>query len=195
MKSIRTIAVPLVLTVAACASVSVNNQWKDPSWAGPPASNVVVIGIARSDATRHVFEDTFVADLTAAGVHAIPGYTQITPGEDGSVRISEFVRSSSADAVLATRVMRVQQKVNVSPGYTPVGYGGFYGWYGGAWASTPTVSQYEVVTLETTVWDPKSEKVIWAATTERVASSDIPKVTNQLAQALIPRLKADHVIR
>ena len=191
----RTFAVMLALAFAGCASVSVNNQWKDPAWPGPPASSIVVIGVARSDATRHVFEDTFVHDLSAAGLHAIPGYTQLQPGEDGSVRISEFVRSSNADAVLVTRVMRVQQKINVSPSYGYAGYGGFYGWYGGAWASTPTVSQYEVVTLETTVWDPKSEKVIWAATTERVASSDIPKVTNQLAQALIPRLKADHIIR
>jgi hypothetical protein len=196
MKPMRTIALLLfLLTLAACASTTVKNQWRDPSWHGPPASNAVVVGIARSDTTRRVFEDTFAQQLMAAGIHAVPAYTQVQPGEDGRVKLSEFVRQSNADVVIATRVQRVQQKVDVYPNYTPVGYGGFYGWYGGAWAATPTISQYEVVTLETTVWDPKSEKLVWAATTERVASQDIPKVTTQLAQTLIPRMKADGVLR
>lgn len=195
MKPLRTILVVLALTLAGCASVSVTNQWRDPSYAGPPASNFVVVGIARNESTRRTFEDTFVADLRAAGVQAQPAYTQIEAGENGKVKLTDLVRASGADAVLTTRVQRVQQKLNVSGGYYYGGYGGFYGWYGGAWASAPTVSQYEVVTLETNVWDAKSGTLIWAATTERVASPDIPQVTTELAAALIPRMKADHILR
>ena len=197
MKAIRTmlVAVGLALAIAGCSTVSVTNQWRDPQFAGPPATNFVVVGIARNETTRRVFEDTFVANLRAAGVQAQPAYTQIEAGENGKVKLTDLVRASGADAVLTTRVQRVQQKVDVSPGYYYGGYGGFYGWYGGAWASAPTVSQYEVVTLETNVWDPKSGTLIWAATTERVASPDIPKVTTQLAVALIPRMRADHILR
>jgi hypothetical protein len=194
MKPLRTIALLLTLTLAACATMTVQDQWKDPSFHGPPATNAVVVGIARSDVMRRVFEDTFAQQLTAAGIHAVPAYTQVKAGEDGQFQLSDFVRQSSADVVIATRVQRVQQKTDVYPTYTPVTYGGFYGWYGTAWAATPTVSQYEVVTLETTVWDPKTQKLIWAATTQRVASQDVPKVTQQLAQTLIPRMKADGVL-
>jgi len=195
MKPMRTLLVVLVAAIAGCSSVSVTNQWRDPKFDGPPATNFVVVGIARNETTRRVFEDTFVAELRKAGVQAQPAYTQIEAGENGKVKLTDLVRASGADAVLTTRVQRVQQKVDVSPGYYYGGYGGFYGWYGGAWASAPTVSQYEVVTLETNVWDPKSGTLIWAATTERVASPDIPKVTTQLAEALIPRMRADHILR
>jgi hypothetical protein len=195
MKPTHTIACLLTVTLAACATTSVLNQWKDPAWQGPPARDIVVVGIARSDTTRRVFEDTFAQQLNAAGLNAVPAYTQVQPGEDGRVKLGDLVKSSNAQAVVVTRVQRVQQKVNVSPGYTPIGYGGFYGWYGTAWAATPTVTQYEVVTLETTVWDAHSEKVVWGATTERVASQDIPKVTTQLAQTLIPRMRSDGIIR
>lgn len=202
MKPIRTIIVMLALTVSACATTSVSNEWKDPSWTGPPASMVVVVGIARSDTTRRIFEDTFANDLNAAGIHAIASYTQIQPGEANSTKLGDYVKSNNAEVVLVTRVQRVEQKVDVSPGYGPGGYGGvyggygrFYGWYGSAWASQPMVTSYDVVTLETTVWEPGSEKLIWAATTKRVASQDIPKVTSDLAHVLIPRLKSDHIIR
>ena len=197
MKAIRTmlLATGFALAIAGCSTVSVTNQWRDPQFAGAAATNFVVVGIARNETTRRVFEDTFVAELRKAGVQAQPAYTQIEAGENGKVKLTDLVRASGADAVLTTRVQRVQQKVDVSPGYYYGGYGGFYGWYGGAWASAPTVSQYEVVTLETNVWDPKSGTLIWAATTERVASPDIPKVTTQLAQALIPRMRADHILR
>jgi len=194
MNPMRTFALTLVLALAGCAAITVTNQWRDPAFTGPPATNFVVVGIARNAATRRVFEDTFANDLRAAGVQAQPAYTQIEDGSN-SVKLTDLVQRSHADAVLTTRVQRVQQKVDVTPGTYYGGYGAFYGWYGGAWASAPMVSQYEVVTLETNVWNPNSGKLIWAATTERVASSDIPKVTSELANVLIPRMRADGVLR
>jgi hypothetical protein len=184
----------LFALLAACASVSITNQWKDPTWSGPPANNVLVIGVSRSDTMRRLFEDTFARELMAAGVRATASYSQIPPGEGGSEKLGDLVRSTGADAVLVTRLQRVQDRINVSPGYGP-GYGRFYGWYGGAWAGTPEVTQTTIVTLETSVWEPKSQKLVWTVTTEGVASQDIPKATVTLAKTLIPKLKADGIIR
>ncbi|WP_243047751.1 hypothetical protein [Dyella sp. RRB7] len=194
MKPVRLFLIAASLVLAACATnVSITNQWKDPSWPGPPASNVVVVGISRSDTIRHVFEDTFSQQLQAAGIQAAPSYTQIPPGNAGAVGLRDLVKASGATAVLVTRVERVEQKISVSPG-GPM-YGGFYGWYGGAWAATPDVTQYDVVTLETSVWDPRSEKLVWTVTTQAVARKNIPKATMELAQTLIPKLKADGILR
>lgn len=192
---LRVIVTMLALSAAGCASVSVGNQWKDPEWAGPPVGNIVVVGIARSDTTRRVFEDTFVSQLRTAGIKAEPSYTQIPPGEGASVKLSDLVKASGADAVMVTRVQRVDRKVDVDPGYGGVARRGFYGWYGSAWVASPTVTQYDVVTLETSVWDPKNDKLVWSATTQRVASQDIPKVTTELASTLIPKMKSDGVLR
>ena len=193
MKLLRLFVIVVSLVLCACSTVSVTNQWRDPSWAGPPASNVVVVGISRSDTMRRVFEDTFAQQLQAAGVQAAASYTQIPPGNGGAVRLRDLVKGTGAQAVLVTRVQRVQQKVSVTP--SGPYYGGFYGWYGGAWASTPDINQYEVVTLETSVWDARNEKLIWTVTTENVATSDIPKTSTQLAQTLIPKMKADGILR
>jgi hypothetical protein len=181
------------LVLSACSSISVTNQWRDLSWSGPPASSVVVVGISRSDTMRHIFEDTFSQQLQAAGLQAAPSYTQIPAGTTGAVRLRDLVKSSGAQAVLVTRVQRVEQKISVTPS-GPM-YGGFYGWYGGAWASVPDVHQYDVITLETSVWDARSEKLVWTVTTQGIGSNDIPKATTQLAQTLIPKLRADGILR
>jgi hypothetical protein len=193
MKPFRSVMLIAPILLAACSSApSISNQWKDPSWSGPPASNVFVLGISKSDTHRRIFEDTFVQQLQAAGVKAEQSYTQI-PAGDSTAKLADVIKSSGADALLATRVQRVQQKVNVTP--SGPGWGGFYGWYGGAWAATPDVNQYEVVTLETTVWDARTQKVVWTVTTESIGTNDIPKAVQNLASTLIPKLKSDGVIR
>jgi len=179
------------LLLAACSTFSVSNQWKDPSWTGPPASNVLVMGITKSDTYRHVFEDTFVHQLQAVGVQAEPSYSQIPSGV-AAEKLSDVVRATGAQVILTTRVQRVEQRLSVTP--SGPAWGGFYGWYGGAWASSPDVTQYDAVTLETTVWDAGTQKVIWTATSEGVGTNNIPQASQDLAKTLIPKLKADGVI-
>ncbi|WP_114240841.1 hypothetical protein [Dyella sp. C9] len=194
MKSLRLLLITFSLVLAACATnVSITNQWRDTAWPGPPATHVVVVGISRSDTMRHVFEDTFAQQLQAAGVQASASYTQIPAGSSGGVQLRDLVKNSGAQAVLVTRVQRVEQKVNVTSS-GPM-YGGFWGWYGGAWASTPDVTQYDVVTLETSVWDARSEKLVWTVTTQAIGTKNVAKATTELAQTLIPKLKTDGILR
>ena len=183
----------LLMVVAGCASISVSNQWKDPHWAGPPAANVLVVGITKSETLRRIFEDRFVQQLQSASLTASVSYAQISSGAASNDQLRALIKSTGAQAVLTTRVERVDRRIDVTP--TGPAYGGFYGWYGAAWASTPMITQYDVITLETSVWDVKSGTLVWTATTQNVASNDIPKTTAQLAQTLIPILKGDGVLR
>jgi hypothetical protein len=193
MKVLTAFVAGMLMALTGCASISVSNQWKDPNWADPPAANVLVVGITKSETLRRIFEDRFVQQLQSAGLTASASYAQIPAGAASNDQLGALIQSTGAQAVLTTRVERVERKVNVTP--TGPTYGGFYGWYGAAWASTPMVTQYDVITLETSVWDVRSGTLIWTATTQNVASNDIPKTTAQLAQTLIPKLKADGILR
>jgi hypothetical protein len=209
----------LFATIAGCATVNtinISNQWRDPSWQGPPAVDVLVVGISNSDSTRRVFEDTFVLQLHLAGVKAIASYTQIGPN-DTEARLDQLIKSSGAEAVLVTRTVSVQQRVNVTPGvpmrnpgwwggpwgsagwsrpgWRGPGRGGFYGWYGNAWTTAPTVTVREEVTLETSIWDPRTQSVVWLASTTSTSNDNLPRATRDLANTLIPRLRADGILR
>ncbi|KLD66201.1 DUF4136 domain-containing protein [Dyella japonica] len=191
MKPYIALGACMVALMPGCSTVSVNDQWRDPSFAGPPLSNVLVVGITRSDTMKRVFEDVFSQQLQAAGIRAERSYARLPQGAT-QLSLSDL-KTTGIDGVLTTRVERVEQKVNVTP--SGPSYGGFYGWYGSAWASTPDVHQYEVVTLETSVWDVKSEKLVWTVTTQGVRTNDLTQATKDLASTLIPKLKSEGVLR
>ena len=70
-----------ILMLAACASTTLTNSWRDPAYKGPLLKKVMVMAVSTQPSVRRVFEDEFVSELKAAGVEATASYTLI--GQDG----------------------------------------------------------------------------------------------------------------
>jgi hypothetical protein len=183
--------------LAACSSTVLRDTWKDPQFRGEPLRNVLVIGVARSQSNRRVFEDGFAQALRAQGVGGTASYPLLP--EDGAIpneRIKQAVARTAADAVLITRVLRIDRNVQVTPGYVAPGYAyGFYGWYTHTWVAVPpTVDQYDVLTIESTLWDMRQERAVWSGTSESTEPKDVATITGELADLLIAKMKDDKVL-
>jgi hypothetical protein len=191
---------PLVLAaiLSACSSASLQGSWKDPQFAAGPLRNVLVIGVARNPATRRIFEDSFADRLRAQGTPATASHPLLP--DEGAIpkeRIRQAVAQSGADSVLVTRVLRVQRAVLVTPGRGAPDYvrDDFKGWYAQTWTSSPPpVEEYDVLTIESTLWDMRQERVVWKGTSETTARANVASVTGELANLLIAQMKADRVI-
>jgi len=188
-----------LLALAGCASTSLTNQWKNPAYGGPAIKKVLVVGVTKQPAPRRIFEDEFAVALKAAGVDAIPSYTLITQdGQADEAALREAVKKAGADGVLVTRLVRIEQKTQVSPGYYgPAPAMGFYGWYSSAWIGyyePPTVYQYDVVTAETSLYGVQADELIWSATTETFSPQDVKKETQGFAKIIIDALKKQGII-
>jgi hypothetical protein len=188
----------LAVLLGACASTSLVNQWKSPDYSGGPVRKVMVVGVAKQPSVRRVFEDEFAAKLKAAGVEAIPSYTQI--GEDAQADpavIESIVAKLGADGVLITRLVKQEKQTQVSGYYGPVTPTGFHGWYSSAWMGyyePPTVYQYDVVTLETSLYNVPQSKLVWSGTTETFSPADVKKETAGFADIIIGALRKQGVI-
>ena len=188
----------LALLAGGCSSTVLRDSWRDPQFADPPLRSVLVIGVARSQSNRRVFEDGFTQALRNQGVAATASYPLLP--EDGAIgneRIKGAVAQSGADAVLITRVLRVQRNVQVTPGYVVPGYyaAGFYGWYTTAYTTVPpSIEQYEVLTIESTLWSMQPERVVWSGTSESTDVKDVATLTGELAAVLIGRMREDKVL-
>jgi hypothetical protein len=129
------LALAVALGLTACAaSTKIVNQWVSPDYTSPRFRKIMVIGVSKQASIRRTFEDEFVTQLKAAGVEAVPSYLYIP--EDGQVeesRLQAAVKQAGANAVIITRLVRIEKKTEVSPGFYQPGPFGFYGGYSAAW--------------------------------------------------------------
>jgi len=170
----------LAMLLAACATTQLNAVWKDPAYHARPAK-IMVIGVAKNPINRRLFEDEFVAQIKAQGTEAIASYTVLPDRQqDDHETIAAKVKELGADALLITRLVSkkiVQTYVPPTPYFPPPYYGSwpdYYG-YGYRYMYTPGyIAEDEYAVIESNLYDAKSDKLIWAASSETgISDSDV----------------------
>lgn len=182
----------VALLATACASTQVTSVWKDPAYQTRPAK-IVVIGVAKSPINRRIFEDEFVQQLKSRGTDAIASYTIIPDGQQGNqAAIAKKVEELNADSVLVTRLVSkkiVHTYVHGTPYYPPPFYNSwpdYYG-YGYRYMYTPGyIAEDEYAIIETNLYEAKSNKLIWAASSETgINSSDQANLVQSYIGAMV----------
>jgi hypothetical protein len=185
----------VVLAFVGCASTTLKNSWRDPSYKGPPLKKVMVVGVSNQPVTRRTFEDEFVKQLKANGVEGIQSYNFIAQdGKAEEAQVKQAVQKAGADGALITRLVRVDVNVQV---VQPMGFYGGYGGYAGAWGGyydPPMVSQTDTVVLETTLWGLNDSVLLWSGSTETFAPSNIRVEMENFAKVIIGALKKQKLI-
>lgn len=207
VSAVRAIALAgAALVLAACAtSTQFNAQWVNPE-AGQrlPVKNVLVIGISRDTTARRVYEDAMVAQLAARGVKAQASYRSLPDdGPAPQAAIEKSVRDAGADAVLISRTVSVTNEVRVSPGMVmgpPMGFGwgGFYGYYHGMWASAytipPSVYTVQNVVVDTRLFDARDFVVLWSGSSTTNPTSSMQTTIAEFVTTLVTALAAAKAI-
>ena len=195
----RILAPATVLTLAACASTELVNQWSNPAYTSPSFKKVMVIGVTKQAGIRRTFEDEFTAQLKAAGVNATPSYLYIPQdGPIGEAVLKQALKEAAADAMIITRLVRVQQKTEIAPGYYPPDPAmAVHPLYTTAWNDyyePPIVYQSEVYTSETSLYDTVKNRVVWSGTAQTTAPSNLNQEIKNYAGIVISVLKDKKLI-
>jgi hypothetical protein len=201
----------LLVLLAGCSSTSLVGSWREPRYQGPPMSRILVIGVSEDGTMRRIFEGQFTRSLQERGLQALPSYNLIP--EDGQVpeeRIAEAVRQAGADGVLMTRTVKSETETAVLPGYTrtlvmpgpadhrpsTAHHGSLYGHYSSAWTTyvPPTVTEYQVLTLETDLWSvPRNERV-WSGVTQTTEGGNINRNIDDVVEIITEALAEEDLI-
>lgn len=173
-------------TLAGCAATQIKETWREEAYQGRPKS-VLVIAVVKNATFQRMFESEFAKRLKEHGINAVESF-RILPdgvsleGDAGRDAVVAAIREQAIDTVLITRVTGRWSKVSDIPGMTiTTGYGFPYGSYG-AWGSyvgasytfggptAPTTQGYShetrFLSVETHLFDARTEKLIWAARSE-----------------------------
>lgn len=190
----------LISLSCGCSTSSVVDEWREPSVSGAPYRKVLVIALGKRVELRRQYEGEFARDLRRRGAEAIEGSALLPDDTDKVDReaLLKAVADSGADAVAITRLLKMDQRVvGASPTYTPP-TSSLHGYHAANWssyyepapASGSGLQAYvqTVATLETSLFDAKSAKLVWRATTETVdadaAQRQIPGLVKRLVDAM-----------
>lgn len=191
----------LFLMIASCATTTLDSVWRDPNYQGGKLKKVFVIGVAREETNRRLFEDKFVARLKTYGTDALSSYTIIPSKEKlDEATVENEIKTLRVGAVLITRLVNVKKETEYVPTtrYTPRSYPS--GWYGGYSRSYENVNSpgygvgYEVVSLETRIYDTQTEKLIWSGLSTTVLEDSVAKAIQSVIDAIVKSLSDNQLI-
>jgi hypothetical protein len=194
-RTLWTVLVTVLL--AACATTTLDGSWIRPEFAGKRLQGpVLVVGVARDDTVRRIYEDEMVTRLGARGVKALRSY-ELVPGalQDDSVeRLQQAARKAGATYLLSTAVIGQEREAYVyqDPWFYGGGWGGYRGWYGSYWSMAypvrTDVRVYSVYIAQTALTDVATDRIDWTARTRTAAPTDIGRETRAFVDVIVGAL-------
>ena len=166
----------MIVLLTACAAKPLV-EWRDSDFSGT-VDNILIIGVSDQPVVRRLFEDTFVKELAALGVSAKSSYQLLTDEQIASKDALEAaIRAQSMDSVLVARVIGVEEISTYTPPtytytYTPSSLNPYYRDYHSYFNHAVRVAtpgywdKYEVLKLESNLYDSASQQLIWSVQSE-----------------------------
>ena len=187
-------------TVAWAGGAKLIVSWKNPAYTGAKPKRVLVIGMSEDPTIRADFEDDMADALSKDAIEVIPGnHILLRPDspEMDENYLKGQVRDHKIDAVLVTRLIKLDKSTTYVPGasyavpYTY--YNSLWGYYGPVWRQvyTPGYLRNDTsVRIETNFYSTATEgaELIWTGTSEsfnpRSAKDTIKGVVKLVAKEL-----------
>jgi hypothetical protein len=174
------VATAVVLTMSllsGCASTKIIDLWRDEGYAGRPAK-ILLLAVAKERGPRTLMEEEFARQLKAHGVEPFLG-TSVFPEEGLPSKDAVLAKAAELkpDAVLVIRFLKKTTGDTTAPVRRYAVPTGFATSWEGYYASPTSMTSYSEVgirdisygfyyaTLETTLYDLKTQNPLWSAYT------------------------------
>ncbi len=190
--------------LASCAGTKLVAQWKDDTHQGYPAK-IFVVGLSEEYGPRSLVEDEFARQLKARGNDAIASNT-VLPGEEKPVKeeVLAKVKELGADVIIVVKFLRKDiggthaplRRYGVPQGFDTSwdSYSGYYG------VSTDVGVRdisydYDVITMETTLFQTATGKPIWSALSQTTYQGGSIKQIKPFTTSVVKNLVRERMVR
>jgi hypothetical protein len=208
----RTISVVLIVLGGAALLVSASSKlvmsWRNPNYSSTKRfQHVLALGFSNNLEVRVDFEDALAAELTSKGYQAIPGNSILLrpPGTTLDLNyLREQIQANQIDAVVVSRLMKVDNTITYYPGDAYVVpypyYNTFYGYYGALYPViyTPGYLQKEKkVRVETNLYyvtGAPDGQLVWTGMTDTFNPSNVNKSIKGLVNLLVTKMEKEQAL-
>jgi len=193
---VRTMLVLMALGVAACATTTVKAVWKDEAYQARP-KKVLVIALFKNQSLRRMVEDEFTNYLKYRGTDAAAGYG-VLPGNELPAKeaVAEQIKAKGFDALLLTRLIDSRTETRIVTGSMShtMPMRGYYGYGYSAVYSPDYQVEDRYATVESSLYDAATEKLIWTATSETWMSEGDQKLAKTYVAVMMESLRKQKIV-
>jgi hypothetical protein len=211
IRSVRPVGILAILTVAGiallsgCGATQQRNLWVDSSYQTAPLTKILVIAVRKDDLKRRMWEDAFVAELSARnhnGTVAIASYQLFPDGLPDTVEVRRIVKDRNFDGVIVVARAQIDTTSSEVAGYTVTEPTTVYSRRWGAYVTRyqdvyyPGYSESEVaVSVRTDLLVPESDgRLVWSVTSKAVDPASGDQFRNSVANDVSSLLRKKHFI-
>ena len=194
------------LTAGNCKSTKLLTSWKNPDYTGQRFHKILVVGMSNNPATRADFEDALSHKIGRDGMEAVPGNSILLRPDTSKVDLDYLkaqIREHQIDAVVVSRLVKVDKNVTYIPGQSyvvPYGYyHSFYGYYGAVYQQVYTpdyLREDTTVRIETNLYaaTPPDGELIWTGTSDTFNPKSAHKVIEALVKLVVKELEKEAIL-
>lgn len=189
------------IMISACSSTphEVEKESVEPGWNGAPYRNLLIVGVYEDRPFRIGSEIGFSDELNTKGVNASPSY-EIIPDLsvlDNADAISAATSTKGFDALLTVATTEINDEYTYEDALETRGMVYLLGGRPGAATETGILIAYltsGTYALHIGLWDTKTQKLVWQATTHSVFQDTPSDEIESLADLVVQKLRAKGLI-
>ena len=206
-RSIVLAAFLLAFTAADGKSIRMVTSWLNPKYEGQKFHKVLVIGVAQDLSVRADFEDAMAAQIARPGIQTIPGnHILLRPDPNAKPDLDYLraqIQSNHIDAVVVSRLLKVDKKVTSIPSSTYVApFPYYYSFYGYLNAVYPVVydpgytREDTTVRVETNVYATSKADgdLVWTGVSDSFNPKSAKKVADGLVKEVPKQMEKDGLL-
>jgi hypothetical protein len=195
-----------ILPVANAKAAKLLVSWKNPNYSGQKPHRILVIGMSENPEVRADFEDDLTAAIANDSLEAIPGNSILLRPHSAELDpdyLKGQIRDFKIDAVLVSRLIKIDKKTTYFPGYAytvPYAYyRSFYGYYGTVYRqvySPDYLREDTTVRVETNFYSvsPPDGEIIWTGTSDSFNPKSAQKVIDGVVKLIVTELKKQDLL-
>jgi hypothetical protein len=182
------LAATAAVTLAACATTSLQSTWKNPA-AAPlnlKGKKVVALVVIDEEALRYAAEDEAAREITAHGAIGVPAYRLLPQAQ---IRDKERARTifekEGVEAVVAVRPVAKEKALSGSLWGNP-GYSSFWGpgFWGGGWGGNGYLRTDIILVVETLVYSLQQNSLVWASQSQTMNPTQVGSFVRELGKTI-----------
>lgn len=201
----------ITLFFYGCATNTKTRTWKSEGYSGDPFSSILVIGLAKNQDNRTLWENVVADELQQNDVEKVVMSSDVFPSAKqlNKMDIINYVNENSIEGVLVTRLVDLQKEVIIFPPsgafyLTPYDYYNSFDSYYDQFLNEPhyrhtpyseeAVQAYEEATkvqLVTTLYKSDTKQIVWSMASITFDPRSVRQVSKEVGKEIAIKLKGD----